>query len=189
MLEYNEITPKKFIVVDDEPYEVLESHVARTQQRKPQNQTKVRNLISGRVIPMTFHSSDKAEEADLEKKEIKYLYTNKGEFWFCEANNPSNRFSLKEEVVGTKGSFMKTNSIVEALSFNDRIIDIRLPIKIDFLVKESAPAVKGNTVSGGSKQAVIETGAVVNVPLFINEGDTIRVNTETGLYTERVDKK
>lgn len=189
MLEYNEITPKKFIVLEGEPYEVLESHVARTQQRKPQNQTKIRNLITGRVIPATFHSSEKVAEADLEKKEIKYLYKGKGEYWFCDANNPANRFSLKEEIVGTKGMFMKANSIIDALVFEEKIIDVTLPIKIDLMVKEAAPAVKGNTVQGGSKQVVLETGAVINTPMFINEGDIIKVNTETGQYTERVDKK
>lgn len=188
-MEYNEITPKKFIVIEGEPYEVLESHVARTQQRKPQNQTKVRNLISGRVIPMTFHSSERVVEADLETKEIKYLYNNKGEYWFCDATNPANRFSLKDTIIGTKGLFMKANSIIEALVFEEQIIDIKLPIKLDLVVKEAAPAVKGNTVQGGSKQVTLETGAVLNVPMFINEGDVIKVNTETGLYTERVDKK
>lgn len=189
MLEYNEITPKKFIVLEGEPYEVLESHVARTQQRKPQNQTKIRNLISGRVIPQTFHSSERVEEADLSTKEIKYLYNNKGEYWFCDAKNPANRFSLKEEIIGNKGSFMKINSILDALVFDEKIIDVRLPIKIDLVVKEAAPAVKGNTVQGGSKQVVLETGVTINVPMFINEGDVVKVNTETGLYTERVDKK
>jgi elongation factor P len=75
------------------------------------------------------------------------------------------------------------------MSFEDRIIDIRLPIKVDLAVKEAAPAVRGNTVQGGSKQVVLETGATINTPMFINEGDLIRVNTETGEYTERVDKK
>lgn len=190
MLEYNEITPKKFIVIEGEPYEVLESHVARTQQRKPQNQTKIRNLITGRVIPATFHSSEKVAEADLETKEIKYLYSAKGAYWFCDAKNPADRFSLSEDVVGPKGAFMKVNSIVDALVFEEeKIIDVRLPIKVELLVKEAAPAVKGNTVQGGSKQVVLETGATVNTPMFINEGDLIRVNTETGQYTERVDKK
>ena len=185
MLEYNEITPKKFIVIEGEPYEVLESHVARTQMRKPQNQTKVRNLITGRVIPATFHAADKVHEADIETKEVKYLYTNKGEAWFCDADKPANRFVIKGAVMDGKEKFLKTNSIVEVMVFDDEVIGVRLPIKMDFVVKEAAPAVKGNTIQGGSKQVVIETGATINVPMFINEGDVVRINTDTGEYVER----
>lgn len=189
MLEYNEITPKKIIVYGENPCEVLESHVARTQQRKPQNQTKLRDLLSGKVFSATFHSSDKVAEAETETKKIKYLYTNKGESWFSDAEDPSNRFSLKPSIIAGKEIFLKTNMIIDALYFDEKVIGISLPIKMDFIVKESAPAVKGNTVQGGTKQVVLETGATINVPMFINEGDVIRVNTETGEYTERVGKR
>lgn len=190
MLEYNEITPKKCIVMDGEPYEVLSSHVFRKQMRKPVNATKLRNMISGRVMEYSFAQSEKAEEAEIEERDIKYLYTNKGEFWFCEANDPAKRFSLSTEAVGDSSRFIKMNSTVVALSFinNDesRLIGIRIPIKVDLLVKEAPPSIKGNTAQGGNKQILLETGASVNVPLFINTGDTVRVNTETGEYVERV---
>lgn len=189
MLEYNEILPKKCIVYQDEPYEVVEAHVARTQQRKPQNQTKIRNLISGRVIPATFHASDKVEEADIETKEIKYLYTNKGESWFCDPKNPADRFALKSEIMNGKEKFLKANTIISAMVFDEQVIGVRLPIKVELVVKDAPPAVRGNTVQGGSKQVTLETGAVINVPMFINEGDVIRVNTETEEYAERADKK
>ncbi len=189
ILSYNEITAKKCIVYKDEPCEVIESHVARKQAMKPQNQTKLRSLISGRVISVTFHSAEKAEEADIETKEIKYLYSGKGESWFCSIKNPSDRFSLKTSVLEGKEGFLKANTIVTALYFDEKIIDIKLPIKVDLLVTESAPAVRGNTVSGASKQVVLETGATVNVPMFINEGDLLRINTETGTYAERMEKK
>lgn len=189
MLEYNEITPKKCIVYQDGPYEVLESHVARTQQRKPQNQTKIRNLMTGQIIPVTFRSSDKVPEANIESKDIKFLYATKGEIWFCDAKNPSERFTLKAEMLDGKEKFLKPNTIVDAMVYDDEVIGVRFPIKMELLVKEAAAAVKGNTVQGGSKQVVLETGATVNVPMFINEGDLIRINTETGTYAERVDKK
>jgi elongation factor P len=189
MLEYNEITPKKYIVYEDKPYEVLESHVARTQQRKPQNQTKIRNLITGQIIPVTFRSSDKVPEADIESKDIKYLYNAKGESWFCDAKDPSARFTLSSDIMGGREKFLKPNTIVDAMVFEDEVIGVRFPIKMELLVKEAAAAVKGNTVQGGSKQVVLETGVTVNVPMFINEGDLIRINTETGTYAERVDKK
>jgi len=175
-------------VVDNEPYEVVEAHIARTQQRKPQNQTKIKNILSGKVIPATFHASDKVREADIESREVKYLYTSKYESWFCDTERPSDRFALKTELLEGKEGFLKTNSIVTAVVFDEKIIGVRLPIKVDLLVKEAAPAIRGNTATGSSKQVVLETGATVLVPLFINEGDILRINTESGEYTERVGK-
>ncbi len=189
MLEYNEILPKKVILLDGEPYEVLDAHVFRKQQRKPVNQTKLRHLITGKVTEQAFHVSEKVPEAELSTKEVKYMYTNRGEYWFCDPKNPADRFKLEDSVVGTQGAFMKINSIVEALVFDEKIIALKMPIKVDLLVKEAPPAVRGNTAQGGTKQIVLETGATVNAPLFVNEGDMIRVNTETGDYVERVDKK
>ena len=192
MLEYSEITERKYIVFEGEPYEVLDSHVFRKQQRKPVNATKLRNLLSGRIVEHSFHVSDKAEEADISKKEVKYLYTNKGEFWFCEAENPGKRFELPEDMIGKASQFLKPNTIVDALIFDDgksdegKIIGLKLPIKMDLLVKEAHPAVKGNTAQGGSKMVVLETGAEIQVPMFIKEGDVVRVNTDTGEYTDRV---
>jgi elongation factor P len=191
MLEYNEITERKYIVFEGEPYEVLSSHVFRKQQRKPVNATKMRNVLTGRIVEHSFHVSDKAEEADISKKEVKYLYTNKGEYWFAEPNNPSKRFELPAELIGDAGKFLKTNIIVDALLYDDgsedgKIIGLKLPIKMELKVTEAHPAVKGNTAQGGTKAVVLETGAEIQVPMFINEGDVVRVNTETGQYTERV---
>ena len=196
MLEYNEILPKKVILLNNEPYEVLDAHVFRKQQRKPVNQTKLRHLVTGKVTEQAFHVSEKVAEADLSTKQIKYLYTNKGEFWFCAENNPAERFTLPEQTVGLGGKFLKPNTVVEGLVFNDpsndkegNIISLRIPIKVELTVKEAPPAVKGNTAQGGTKQIVLETGATINAPLFINEGDVVRINTETGDYVERVDKR
>lgn len=189
IIDYNEITPKKCIVLNGEPYEVVSSHVAQKQKRRPTNQTKLKHLITGRVVEQTFQQSDRAEEADIESKELKYLYTAKGESWFCDPKDPSNRFALKTEILDDKEGFLKANTIVTAMFFDEKVIGIRLPIKVELLVKEAPPAVRGNTVSGGSNTVTLETGATINVPMFIHEGDLIRINTETGLYTERVDKK
>jgi elongation factor P len=189
MLEYNEITLRKYILIDGEPYEVLDSHVFRKQQRKPVNQVKLKNLISGSIKEMTFHVSEKAEEAELSKRQIKYLYSNKGEFWFCEANDPAKRFQIPESMIGTAGKFMKPNSLVDALVFDERFIGVTLPIKVDLKVVEAPPAVRGDTAKGGNKQIKLETGASINAPIFINEGDVIRINTETGEYVERLGGK
>ena len=192
-LDYNEIKERKIIIWEGEPYEVTESHVARTQQRKPQNQVKMKNLISGRTVNTTFHASDRAEEAEISKQTIKFLYQNRGEFWFCDPEDPKNRFALAETIIGGQTKFLKENLEVEAVVFTDqndeeRIIGIKLPIKMEFEVVEAPPNVKGDSATGGNKLVKIETGAMINTPLFIEVGEIIRVNTETGEYTERVSK-
>ena len=189
-LQYNEIREKKIIVYNDEPCEVIESHVARTQQRKPQNQVKLKSLIAGKTIAATFHVSESAPEADIIKRDITFLYHNKGEYWFCEPEDKSKRFKLDEILIGNAGKFLKQNGNVIALVWEnddeEKIIKITLPIKMEFKVKEAPPAVRGDTSKGGMKVITLENGATLNAPIFINEGDIIRINTETGEYAERV---
>lgn len=191
MLEYNEIKEHKYIVFEEEPYEVLTSHVFRKQQRKPVNATKLRHMLSGRIVEHSFHVSDKVPEADIKKHPVKFLFANKGEFWFSEVNDPSKRFELEEGMIGDGAKFLKANTIVDTLIFDDgsdegKTIGIKLPIKMDLKVVEAHPAVKGNTAQGALKEVKLESGANLMVPMFINEGDVIRVNTETGDYTDRV---
>jgi len=188
VLSYNEILSKKVIVHADEPCLVISHHVFRKQQRKPVNITKLKGLVSGRSIEHTFHQNDVATEADLEKKQITYIYKSKGEYWFHEINNPGNRFTLSEELIGDGGKFMKEKSNVDALVYNDEVIGITIPIKVELKVKETMPAVKGNTSSGALKEVTLETGATIMAPMFINEGDIIAINTESALYSERVEK-
>lgn len=185
MLDYSEITERKYIVFNGEPWEVLTSHVFRKQQRKPVNATKLKNLITGKVTEQSFHVSEKVEEAEIDSKEAKYLYNNKGEYWFCDPTNPANRFQLSNEVMGPRGKFLKVNSIIEVLSFEDTTIGVKMPIKVELKVVEAHPAVKGNTAQGGTKTVKLETGAEIQVPMFIKEGEVVRVNSETGEYTER----
>lgn len=186
MLEYNEITLRKYIIFESEPYEVLDSHVFRKQQRKPVNATKLRNLLSGRIVEHSFHVSDKVSEAEIDSKKVKFLYANKGESWFCDEKDPANRFKLEESVLGPAMKFIKQNSVVEALVFDEKIFGVKLPIKVELKVTEAPDAVRGDTAKGGSKQITLETGVVVNAPMFVKEGDVVRINTETGEYTERV---
>ncbi len=190
MLEYNEIRERKIIIYESEPCEVMESHVARTQQRKPQNQVKLKSLLSGRTWNATFHTSDKAEEAEITKKDVKFLYANRGEYWFCDPNNPRDRFELPEEILGDSAKYLKTNELAIALvwdnSGQDKIISVKVPVKMEFIIKEAPPAIKGNTASGGGKTATLENGVKITVPFFVEAGDRVRVNTETGEYVERV---
>ena len=190
MLDYSEIKKGKVIIYEDEPYVVLDNHVARTQQRKPQNQVKMRSLISGRGVNTVFHASDRAEEADITKRPIKFLYEAKGEFWFCDTKNPSDRFKLDAILVEDSKKFLKSNMEVEAMVFDfddeEKIIGIKLPVKMEFIVKEAPPMIKGASATGGNKRVTLENGTQVEVPLFISEGEKVRINTETGEYVERV---
>lgn len=186
LLEYNEITEKKFIVMDGAPYEVISSHVFRKQQRKPVNATKLKNLLTGKVTEYSFHQSEKIEQAEIDTREVKYLYTNRGEYWFCEASDPSKRFSVAGDIVGPQGKFLKTNTVIEQLLFKEEPMGFNMPITAELKVTEAPPNVKGDTATGGQKNVTLETGATINVPLFVNEGDVIKINTETGEYRERV---
>jgi len=186
MLDYNQVTIGKIIIYNGEPWEVLASHVFRKQQRKPVNATKLRNLITGRMTENSFHQSEKIEEAEVEKQNIKFIYAQKNEYWFHEDEDPSKRFALTEDKIGTGAKFLKKDSVVQAMLFNEKIVGVKLPIKMELKVVEAPPAIKGNTAQGGNKVVKLETGATVNAPLFVNEGDTIVINTENGEYVSRV---
>ena len=188
MLSYNEVTQGKTVVFNDEPCKVLSHHVFRMQQRKPVNQTKMKGLKSGKMYEYSFHQTENVQEAELEKKPVVYIYESKGEYWFHEDGNPGKRFPLSAELIGGGVSFLKPKSVYDSVLFEDEIIGIDIPIKMQLKVTEAAPAVKGNTAQGATKTVVVETGATITTPLFINEGDIIEVNTETGAYTARVEK-
>jgi elongation factor P len=122
----------------------------------------------------------------LEFKDIKFIYEAKGEYWFHEDGNPSKRFALKEEQIGYGSQFLKKDAIAKAMVFDEKIIGLKMPVKVELKVTEAPPNMRGNTAQGGNKVVKVETGATVNAPLFIDEGDTIVVNTENGEYVSRV---
>jgi elongation factor P len=188
ILDYSEIVERKIIVHEGQPYEVLTSHVFRKQARKPVNATKIRNLINGKTTEVSFHHTDRIQEADIEYKDAKFLYKSKGEFWFADPKDPSNRFKLEEEMLGNAAKFMKTNSLVETMIFNDEVIGVHLPVKVDLKVTEAPLATRGDTSGSATKQITLETGAIINAPLFITENEIITVNTETGEYVGRANK-
>ncbi len=190
MLEYNEIRENKVIMYEDEPYVVVSSHVFRKQQRKPVNATKLKNLLTGKVVEISFHVSEKVDEADLQKRDIKFLYENKGEYWFSEASDPAKRFVVPQEKIGSPAKFLKPNTIATLQTFEtddeeEVMIAVTLPIKMEFTVKDAPPSIKGNTATGGNKVVTLENGATVNAPLFVEAGQKIIINTETGEYVER----
>lgn len=186
MLSYTDLTKGVLFVLDGAPYEVLEANFVRMQQRKAVAQTRVRNLATGKILDRTWQASDNFEEAEVTRKKAQFIYESRGEYWFHEIGNPKARFSLAADLVGEQAPFLKPNTEVETWVFNDKVIKIAMPIKMEYRVIEAPPSTKGNTAQGGNKVVTIEGGAKINVPLFIEQDEIIRVNTQTGEYVERV---
>jgi elongation factor P len=188
MLSYTDLQKGTAFILDGEPYEVLEYNFLRMQQRKPVVQTKIKNLNSGKIIEKTFRQNDNLKEAEIIKKEVVFIYSHRGEFWFRYPKDPKNRFLLPENIIGDSAKFLKENISVTIAEFKGKPISISLPVKMEFVVKQAPPGVKGNTAQGGTKTVTLENGLELAVPLFINPGDVIRLNTQTGQYVERVEK-
>lgn len=186
MLNYNEVKPGIAVLIEGEPYVCTWNNIMQKQQRRPVNQTKLRHLIRGNSIEYSFQQSDKLQEAEIEKRPAVFIYQRNGEWFFHDIADKSKRFSVTDEMMGDSGKFLKDNTEVETEWFNDKLFNVKLPIKVDLKVTEAPPDVRGNTAQGGSKIVELETGASINVPMFVKLGDTIRINTETGEYVERV---
>jgi len=185
MLNLTEIKVGKKILFDGQPFLVMFSQHSKMNRAGAVLRTKLKNLLTGAIIQKTFQGADKVEEAEVDDKQVQYLYRDNGGFVFMDLES-YDQLSLSEKVIGNRAGYLKEGTEVKLLFFKSQPIDLELPVKMDFRVTEAPPAVRGNTVDGGSKQVTIETGIKVNTPLFIKEGDTIRVNTDTGEYVERV---
>ena len=192
MLTHTDLKKGAQFIYENQPWEVVDSLLVKMAQRRPVVQTKIKNLINGSVQEKNFQQGDVFHEAELVKKNIKFLYSTpaKGggsvsQYFFSEENDPSKRFSFDESMLGTQAKFFKPNSLLEGIIFNDKIINVKAPIKVQLKVKEAPPGIKGDRAQGGTKEAVLESGATIQVPLFIEEGDVIEINTELGEYVKR----
>jgi len=188
MLSINDLKPGSLILIEKTPYQVLEVSHLHMGRGGSSVQTKIRNLRTGQVFNRNFKPADSFEEADIVKRPLKFIYSHRGEFVFQDPQDAKKRFPLPAEIIGENKKWLKSNLELTALFLDDKPISIQLPIKMDFKVVESPPGLQGDRSQAGTKTATLETGAVIQVPLFINEGDVIRVNTETGEYVERVGK-
>ena len=188
MLTHTDLHPGVQFIFEGQPWEVLEASMMKTAQRRPVIQSKIKNLIDGRVQEKNFQQGDMFDEADLQKREIKYLYNTKGQYFFCEPKDPSKRFFFTEEQIGTQARFLRPNEIVVGIVFDEKIITFKLPIKVQLKVKETAPGLRGDRAQAGTKEATMESGVTIQVPLFVEEGDVIEINTETGTYVKRVNE-
>ena len=187
MIGYFDLRKGVRFIHEGKPYEVLDFNHMKKAQREGIAQVKMKNLITGKVVEHSFHSSDNFNEADIQKLPSKYLYNNRGRFFFCEEKELSKRFDLSEEQIGLSAKFLKAGEVIDAFLFEGKIISVALPIKVQLKVTEAPPGIKGDRSRGGMKTVVLETGAVINVPLFIVTGDIVEINTETREYTKRTD--
>ena len=185
MLNFNEIKTGKVIKIGNDPYVIIKTDHHKMGRGGAVLKTKCRNLINGNILEQTFQGSEKAEEAATETKKANFLYKDKNEAIFMD-NNSYEQFGLALTELGESAKFLKEGTDVDVLYFESKPVSISLPIKMEFKVISAPPSIKGNSAGNINKQVEIETGAQISVPIFVNEGDVIRVNTETGEYVERV---
>jgi len=185
MFSLNEIKIGRLIQVSGEPYVVIRADHHKMGRGGAVLKTKLRNLINGSILEKTFQGNDKAEEAEMEKKKVNFLYKDEIEAYFMD-NDTYEQFSLSVDQLGDKMKFLKDGTEVNIMYFNNQPVALDLPVKMEIKVVSAPPGVKGNSAGNVTKVVELETGAEISVPMFVNEGDVIRVNTDTGEYVERV---
>ena len=147
--------------------------------------TKLKNLVTGRVVDKNFRAGEKVGKPDLEEKSMQYLYAEGRQYYFMDNQTYEQTF-LTEDQLGDSKNFLQENITISVLLYQGEPIGVDLPIFVELEITKTEPGVRGDTASGGTKPATVETGAVIQVPLFLNEGDKIKIDTRTGAYIERV---
>lgn len=184
MLEITDLKSGTTIDLDGSPYVVLTYQHSKMGRGGAVLRTKLRNLKTNAVVDLTFKSSDRFEEAQLERRTCSYLYAEADQHYFMDSQS-FDQFSMSSEVLGHKSRFLKEGLELQILFYEGQPDSLVLPIKMDFEVAHTEPGVRGDTATGGTKPATLETGAIITVPLFIKIGDRIRVNTDEETYVER----
>jgi len=173
------------IEVEGEPYTIIWFQHHKPGKGGAVMRTKLKNLRSGSIIERTFKAGEKFKELNLEKRKKQYLYRDEKTYYFMDLETYE-QFPLDEKILGESKKFLKENSEIEVLYLESEVIGVELPLTVDLRVVGTVPGIRGDTVSNVMKPATLETGTVVQVPLFIEEGDLVRINTQTGEYLERV---
>ncbi len=184
MISYNNIKKGSYIIINKEPFVVIESAPLFKGRGHSVLQCKVKSLINGAIYSKTFHPSDSFEEPEINIKKLKFIYCHRGSCFFNDESNK--RIEIREDVISQITDLMKQGQEVSGIEFEGKIVNISLPIKINLKVKESPPGIKAGRAESGTKQVILETGAKINAPLFIKEGDVLEINTETRQYVRRV---
>jgi len=173
------------IIIDGQPYIITDFQFSKPGKGQALYRCKLKNMITGYTMDRTYRSGDKFEPANLEERKMQYLY-NDGEGYHFMDTKTYDQITLTEENVGDAKNFLQDNMEVDVLFFNETPISINLPNFVQLKVTKADPGVKGDTATGATKPATLETGYTIQVPLFIEEGDTLKIDTRTGQYVERV---
>lgn len=184
MLGITDLKTGTKLLLDSDPYEVVSYSHSKMGRGGAVVKTKLRNLKTGAVIDKTFQGADKLEEADLSKKKASYLYSDENDSFFMD-NETFEQFSLSNQKIGEQKKFLVEDSNVDILYLGAEPINIELPIKMTFRVVSAPPAVRGNSAGSITKKVTMETGALVDTPIFIKEGDLVVVDTRDCSYVER----
>ncbi len=187
MLSISNIKVGTAISMNGEPYVVTKTEHSKQARSAAVLRVKLKNLIGGQVLDHTFQQSDKVEEADLERRTANYQYKEDDRFIFMD-NETFDQFDLDSAAVGDSAAYIKEGEDVDVLFYEGKPVSISVPPKVDLLVTQAPPGIKGDSASNVTKKVTLETGYDVAVPLFINKGEKIRINTETGQYVERVNE-
>lgn len=173
------------LLIDGDPYNIIENEMVKPGKGQAFNRVKMRNLRSGRVIERTFKSGDTCEAADVVDMDMQYSY-NDGEFWYFMDPSTFEQLTAGEAAVADALQWIKGEEICMVTLWNGQPLQVTPPNFVELVITETDPGIRGDTATGGTKPAKLETGAVVKVPLFIEEGTKIKVDTRTGAYVSRV---
>ena len=185
-LSYGELKKGMPIALDGEPYAVVDYERTKMQKRAPVMRIRFRSLRTGRVVDRTFNGFDvKFAIADVERRKAEYIYQD-GDLYYFMDNETFEQLPLVGDRISDSLPYLIEQTIVDLVLYQDEPISIEIPLNVDLKVVDTDPGFKGDTATGGSKPATVETGLVVQVPLFIDVGETIRVDTRTGEYAGRV---
>lgn len=184
MLNVNDFKVGVTISVNDNIFQVLEFLHVKPGKGSAFVRSKLKNLRTGSIIDYTFNSGIKVKRAIIEKKQVQYLY-NEGEMFFFMDMETYEQVTLNVKQIGENIKYLKANLDVELILFEGEMLGINLPEKIELVVTKTEPAVRGNTATSALKEAILETGLVVRVPLFIEEGETVIITTKDGKYGSR----
>ena len=171
-------------MMDNAPCSIIENEIVKPGKGQAFNRVKVRNLITGRVVEKTFKSGESVESADVMDTDMQYLY-NDGEEWHFMDPETFEQISAGESAVGDEKKWLKEQDVVTVTLWDGRLISVTPPNHVILTVAQTDPGIKGDTATGATKPATLETGAMVMVPLFVNEGDALKIDTRTGDYISR----
>ena len=180
----SEIRSGMKVILEGDPYAIVDNEFVKPGKGQAFNRIKVRNLKNGRTIERTFRSGESLEAADVMDAEMQYLY-NDGSFWHFMIPENFEQYTAGREVIGENGVWLKDGTSCTVTLWNNEPLVVTPPAHVELKIIETDPGLRGDTATGGQKTAKLETGAVVRVPLFLNEGEVIRVDTRTGEYISR----